>query len=204
MKEEKLWNENDAEYTFGDTTKAVTSYVEETPSQIQETFISTPWKSHQIQLVANSSIFWGTTRGEAKQYGNFIHKVLAEIITLKDVSFILSKYCQQGEITIQEKIEIEQRITAIITHPKLLDYFSEDVRVYNEKEIVFNDQIVIPDRLVVDNENRVTILDYKTGIAKEEHRFQLENYAQVLESLNYDVQKKILIYSNENVCVEEF
>jgi len=204
LKEEKLWNENDAEYTFGDTTKAVTSYVEETPSQIQETFISTPWKSHQIQLVANSSIFWGTTRGEAKQYGNFIHKVLAEIITLKDVSFILSKYCQQGEITIQEKIEIEQRITAIITHPKLLDYFSEDVRVYNEKEIVFNDQIVIPDRLVVDNENRVTILDYKTGIAKEEHRLQLENYAHVLESLNYDVQKKILIYSNENVCVEEF
>ena len=204
LKEEKLWNENDAEYTFGDTTKAVTSYVEETPSQIQETFISTPWKSHQIQLVANSSIFWGTTRGEAKQYGNFIHKVLAEIITLKDVSFVLNKYCQQGEITIQEKIEIEQRITAIITHPKLLDYFSEDVTVYNEKEIVFNDQIVIPDRLVVDNENRVTILDYKTGIAKEEHRFQLENYAHVLESLNYDVQKKILIYSNENVCVEEF
>ena len=204
LKEEKLWNENDAEYTFGDTTKAVTSYVEETPSQIQETFISTPWKSHQIQLVANSSIFWGTTRGEAKQYGNFIHKVLAEIITLKDVSFVLNKYCQQGEITIQEKIEIEQRITAIITHPKLLYYFSEDVRVYNEKEIVFNDQIVIPDRLVVDNENRVTILDYKTGIAKEEHRFQLENYAHVLESLNYNVQKKILIYSNENVSVEEF
>ena len=67
-----------------------------------------------------------------------------------------------------------------------------------------NHQIVIPDRLVIDQENKVTVLDYKTGIAKEEHRFQLEKYASVLESLKYTVQKKILVYSNESVFIEEF
>ena len=69
---------------------------------------------------------------------------------------------------------------------------------------MFNHQIVIPDRLVIDQENKLTILDYKTGIAKEEHRFQLEKYANVLESLQYTVHKKILIYSNETVFIEEF
>jgi ATP-dependent exoDNAse (exonuclease V) beta subunit len=58
--------------------------------------------------------------------------------------------------------------------------------------------------LVFDHENKVTIIDYKTGISKEEHRFQLENYARVLESLKYTVLKKVLVYSNETVSVEEF
>ena len=58
--------------------------------------------------------------------------------------------------------------------------------------------------MVVDQENKVTIIDYKTGIAKDEHRFQLEKYASVLESLKYIVQKKILVYSNETVFIEEF
>jgi RecB family exonuclease len=58
--------------------------------------------------------------------------------------------------------------------------------------------------LVIDQEDRATIIDYKTGVVKEEHRFQLEKYARVLESLKYTVQKKILVYSNEKVCIEEF
>ena len=204
LKENKLWVEIKDEYIFGDTTKKVMSYVEESSSQTQEVFVSTPWKNHQIKLLANSSIFWGTSRGEAKQYGTFIHKVLSEIITKDDVGFVLTKYHQQGEINIREKIEIEERILKIITHPELQKYYSDAVTVYNEREIVFNHQIVIPDRLVIDQEDRATIIDYKTGVAKEEHRFQLEKYARVLESLKYTIQKKILVYSNEKVCIEEF
>ena len=67
-----------------------------------------------------------------------------------------------------------------------------------------NNQIVIPDRLVFDKEKKVTIIDYKTGVSKKEHHFQLENYGSVLESLNYSVKKKVLIYSNEKISIEEF
>ena len=204
LKENNLWNETQTEYVFGDTTKEVMSYTKETLSEVQETFISTPWKNHQIKLLANSSVFWGSSRGEAKQYGTFIHKILAEIITKDDVRLVIDKYCEQGEINIQEKNKIEESILKIITHPELQQYYLEDVTIYNEREIIFDHQIVIPDRLVIDQENNVTIIDYKTGVAKEEHRFQLEKYANVLKSLQYTVQKKVLIYSNESVLVEEF
>ena len=204
LKDNNLWDENESEYVFGDITQKVMGYAEETPSQIQETFISTPWKNHQIKLLANSSTFWGSSRGEAKQYGTFIHKVLSEIITKDDIKSVLHKYVQQGDLTLQEKKEIEESILKIVTHPELQQYYSKDITVYNEREIVFNHQIVIPDRLVIDQENKLTILDYKTGSAKEEHRFQLEKYANVLESLQYTVHKKILIYSNETVFIEEF
>ena len=204
LKENNLWDEGKNEYIFGAVNKKVMTYAKEASCQIQETFISTPWKNHQIRLLANSSIFWGTTRGEAKEYGTFIHKILSEISTKDDVVKVLDKYYQQGELDLVEKDLIQQRILKIIMHPKLQKYFSEDVTIYNEREIVYDHQIVIPDRLVFDHENKVTIIDYKTGISKEAHRFQLENYARVLESLKYTVHKKVLVYSNETVSVEEF
>jgi len=203
LKENHSWSEDKNEYTFGSPSKVAT-YVQEISSQIQDTFISTPWKNHTITLVANSSILWDTKRGEAKDYGIFIHKILSEVITVKDLNTVLEKYIQQGEINAIEKRHLQKNILKIITHPKLQAYYLEDITVFNEREIVSNHQIIIPDRLVFDNTKRVTIIDYKTGVSKKEHHFQLEKYAEVLELLGYSVLKKVLIYSNETISVEEF
>ena len=56
-----------------------------------------------------------SSRGEAKQYGTVIHKILAEIITKDDVRLVIDKYCQQGEINIQEKNKIDNRF--VVTLP---------------------------------------------------------------------------------------
>ena len=204
LKDNQLWIDDKNEYTFGSSNRIKEHEEVEQFNQIQDTFISTPWKNHNITLLASSSKLWGTLRGEAKDYGTFIHKIMSEIITKDDVDKVLEKYAQQGELNLSEQDQLKQIILKIITHPKLQEYYSEDVTIYNEREIVHNNQIVIPDRLVFDKENNVTIIDYKTGIQKEEHHFQLDNYASVLESLNFSVKKKVLIYSNESISVEEF
>ena len=204
LKESKLWIEDKDEYIFGSTVKSTKINTPEASGKIQDTFISTPWNNHNITLLANSSSLWGTKRGDAKEYGTFIHKILSEVITKFDVSPVLEKHVLQGDIDTDKKNQLEQKIVEIITHPKLKEYYSEDVTIYNEREIVYNNQIIIPDRLVFDKQKRVTIIDYKTGVAKEEHYFQVENYARVLESLNYSIHKKILVYSNKSISVEEF
>ena len=99
---------------------------------------------------------------------------------------------------------MQERILKIVSHTKLKGYYSKDVVIYNEREILFKANTVIPDRLVFDNNNNVTIIDYKTGISKKEHHYQLENYASVLASLNYFVAKKVLVYINKTISVEEF
>lgn len=204
LKDNQLWSDDKNEYTFGASNRIKEHEEVEQFNQIQDTFISTPWKNHNITLLASSSKLWGTLRGEAKDYGTFIHKIMSEIITKDDVDKVLEKYAQQGELNLSEQDQLKQIILKIITHPKLQEYYSEDVTIYNEREILHNKHIVIPDRLVFDKENKVTIIDYKTGIQKEEHHFQLDNYASVLESLNFSVKKKVLIYSNESISVEKF
>ena len=99
---------------------------------------------------------------------------------------------------------MQGKILKIVCHAKLKRYYSKDVVICNEREILFEANTVIPDRLVFDKNNKVTIIDYKTGISKEEHHYQLENYASVLASLNYLVTKKVLVYINKTISVEEF
>ena len=50
-----------------------------------------------------------------------------------------------------------------------------------------------PDRLVF-NENKVTVIDYKTGVEKEEDQVQIKSYGALLEEMGYQVENKILIY----------
>ena len=204
LKKHHLWHQEKNEYSFGDHGKLQTTLETGLASKTQHRFISTPWKDHKITMLANSSTFWGTTRGEAKNYGNLIHKILSEVITKDDVHKVIEKYFQQGEISLEEKEQLQEKILKIVCHTKLKRYYSKDVVIYNEREILFKANTVIPDRLVFDKNNKVTIIDYKTGISKEEHHYQLENYASVLASLNYLVTKKVLVYINKTISIEEF
>ena len=204
LKKHHLWHQEKNEYSFGDHGKLQTTLETGLASKTQHRFISTPWKDHKITMLANSSTFWGTTRGEAKNYGNLIHKILSEVITKDDVHKVIEKYFQQGEISLEEKEQLQEKILKIVGHTKLKWYYSKDVVIYNEREILFKAKTVIPDRLVFDKNNKVTIIDYKTGISREEHHYQLENYASVLASLNYLVSKKVLVYINKTISIEEF
>ena len=203
LKENQQWDKDKNDYTFGSPKKIVNSE-QEMLSQIQETFISVPWKDHQISVLANSSKFWGSSRGKAKKYGIFIHKILSEIIINEDINEVIEKYFLLGEINTDEKKHLQKTLQKIISHPKLKKYYSEDITVFNEREIVYNHEIIIPDRLVFHKNKNVSIIDYKTGVSKKEHYLQIENYARILQSLDYSIQKKVLVYINETMTIEEF
>ena len=86
----------------------------------------------------------------------------------------------------------------------MVKYYSEDVIVYNEREIVDIDNLVIiPDRLVFIDEKEVVIIDYKTGSPSSEHHQQLLKYERVLKSMDFKVDKKLLIYINQEIDVVE-
>ncbi len=203
LKEQALWDVDQNEYTFG-SPELKSFSKKESISFNQERFISRSWKNQNIKLLANSSKLWGTQRGFAKDYGTFIHKILSEVFIKKDIEEVIGKYRQLGEISAIEESQLKKKVLNIISHPRLTKYYSENVKVLNEREIITNHHIVIPDRLVFDNYNKVVIIDYKTGVFKKEHYTQLENYENVLKSIGYKTNKKVLIYINESITVKEF
>ena len=114
-------------------------------------------------MLASASKLWNNEQGKAIEFGNLIHEMMAKIITKKDVETIVNKYEQEGIINKEQAKAICADINKIVNHVELQNYYSNNVTIYNEREIVdVDNQIMIPDRLVVENDV-VTIIDYKTG-----------------------------------------
>ncbi|APZ45270.1 DNA helicase UvrD [Polaribacter reichenbachii] len=203
LKEQNLWNDDDLEYSFGNDIRVSSIQKENSVSQIHEKFISTPWQEHNVVLLASSSKLWDTNQGEAIDFGNLFHEILSKIITKNDVEKVVNQYVQQGIIDDFESKSLKLKINEVVYHPEINKYFSEDVVTYNEREIVdVDNQIVIPDRLVFTND-LVSIIDYKTGNKSSEHKQQILKYEQVLKSMNFKVDKKLLIYINKEIDIVE-
>jgi CRISPR/Cas system-associated exonuclease Cas4 (RecB family) len=142
-------------------------------------------------------------QGKSINYGNLIHEILSKIKTKNDVNDVLNNYTFEGVITPDEKTSIVQIINQIVNHEYLKDYFNQNNEVFLEQEIITKDKkIIIPDRIVIIN-NKATIIDYKTGKAEPKYYNQINNYAQVLEQLNFKIDKKLLVYINKEIIVEE-
>uniref|UniRef100_A0AB33L455 DNA helicase n=1 Tax=Tenacibaculum sp. Pbs-1 TaxID=3238748 RepID=A0AB33L455_9FLAO len=198
------WNDEVLEYSFGN--KERVSILKEKASgvQIQECFISTPWKEHNIHMLASASKLWDTEQGKAIEFGNLVHEMMAEIKTKEDVEKVVYRYEQQGVLPREKSSEVIKNIQQIANHSELKEYFSEEVVVFNEREIVDIDgQIVIPDRLVFYSKDEVVIIDYKTGKPSKAYHQQLLRYGRVLQALNFKVLKKLLVYIDEEILVEE-
>jgi ATP-dependent exoDNAse (exonuclease V) beta subunit len=204
LKEQNLWQEDLLAYTFGNMGRIQKKEAATSLTEIHEKFISTPWQEHNIILLASASKLWNTAQGEAIDFGNLFHEILSKISTNNDVESIVAQYHQQGLINEVQLKSIKEAIYSVVNHSELKPYFSEEVTVFNEREIVdIDNQVVIPDRLVFNAQNEVTIIDYKTGNPSKEHHQQLLRYERVLKSMHFKVDKKLLVYMNAFIDVVE-
>jgi hypothetical protein len=199
--QQNLWKDDVLNYAFGSKSRVSIAEVKVSVSETHQQFISTSWQDHNVVLLASASKLWNTAQGEAIDYGNLFHEILSKIYTEKDVQKVMHLYHQQGYINDEQKNYMLLRIEELINHPELNKFYAEDVIIYNEREIVdVDNQIVIPDRLVF-VANKVAIIDYKTGAVSQDHKQQLLKYERVLQSMNFKVDEKLLVYINDNIDV---
>jgi len=146
--------------------------------------IATPSKSYQ-------------NRVEKVRIGIFTHEILAQINSEKDIEKTLQKYVLEGTITEDEKLNISERIYAIIKNEDYAKYFIDNQVVINEKDIMISEKgesaIYRPDRMI-DTGNGIIVIDFKTGDVKEKHQLQLDEYQRVLEKLGKTVLETRIVY----------
>ena len=176
-------NKQTAQKSTEFTTKAIhlTMDKDKYPDAIK---IATPTKSYQ-------------NRVEKVRMGIFTHEILARINTAKDVEKVLESYVLEGIITREENTEIKDRIFNIIHNENYATYFKENQTVINEKDLMISENgtssIYRPDRLI-ETENGMIIIDFKTGDPQKKHQLQLDEYQSVLEKLGKKVIQSQIIY----------
>jgi len=97
----------------------------------------------------------------------------------------------KGIIKQEDKHSIIEILKNVVEHEKLSKYFDQNKQVFAEREIITKDKnLIVPDRLIF-SQNKVSILDYKTGKPDKKHFQQINNYANVLKDLNYKIEIKV-------------
>jgi len=201
LKDKGVWEEGKLNYEFGSNKRLSKKDKDSIKTEFQNDFISTSWQDHQINIVANSSLLWDNERGDAINYGNLIHEMMARIISEKDIENTVIQFVNNGKLNNSMRKNIKNIILKIVNHDQLKTYFDTEKNIMTEREILTQDkQVLIPDRLIFEG-NKISILDYKTGKPDRKHRFQINNYALALEQMNFETSNKILVYIGDNIEV---
>lgn len=198
------WSDDNLIYDFGTKEKHPVKDDIDIPTQPLKPYVSIPKEKHHIKIVTNSGYLWDTNQEKAIEKGNLIHKLMASIKTINDIDDALDAFLVEHPIDEYQKQELHKTVLKIVNHPQLHNYYSNNDTVYNEHDIInTTGKILRPDRLNITPNNEVTIIDYKTGASQPKYKNQLLEYEHVLLSMHYKINKKLLVFINEDIKIEE-
>ena len=145
------------------------------------------------------NVIWRPDTQEV-EIGNLFHDAMQRIQFAEEVDAILNKMLIEGQI--EDKESLKSDIDKVVNHPKLKDLYSSRAQIKNETEILSSTtQARRPDRVVF-FEDKVYILDYKTGKKSKYHAKQLKDYASLLRQMGHHSIVLYLIYLHPFEVVE--
>ncbi|WP_394748253.1 UvrD-helicase domain-containing protein [Spongiimicrobium salis] len=202
LQEIHQWDSQQNHYTFGtlppfnDTSKSKTETQEIVPYAY--TYKDRP----SFTILTKSGSLWDTERESAITKGNLVHTAMGHITTEKDIPKALDLLQRNGDSSAKDIASLEQIIHQIIRHPKLAPYYKEGNIVYNERDIITENGLILrPDRVVL-QDKEATIMDYKTGKKDPRYHQQLATYADAVEKMGFQIANRILIYINDTITTE--
>ena len=193
------FNENKLEYEFGNAQKLseckeIENFTEIVPQ------LSSTLDPKNIKIAQRESLMWNTQQQKAIEYGTILHEILSFIKTKDDMDLAITKAIENGLIITSQKEEVEQTIREIIHHADLELFFSKEHEILNERTIIQKEgNMVKPDRMVLNKNNEIYLLDYKTGAHQPKYKQQLDNYQNAIEKMGFKVVKKSLVYIGDKI-----
>jgi ATP-dependent exoDNAse (exonuclease V) beta subunit len=193
---EGLWNENSSHYSFGVSTQTVAKVDSKPEKEIQKSifdeYISTSWaerisvRSRQMEIHED--------RTTASERGSRIHDIMEKIHHHDDIPKALNQLFITGLIDQEEMDYLKDKITSIISHPTISQWYTKNLSAKNECGMYDkNGRFYRADRVVFD-ENKVVVIDYKTGLPAPEHSQQINKYADIIGEMGNSTVMKFLVF----------
>jgi ATP-dependent exoDNAse (exonuclease V) beta subunit len=196
-----IYKEDVFEYQMGTSTKLSSEDKHEDRSKIIPN-VAEVLNPKNIKIAQREALMWGTHQQEAIEYGNVIHEILSFVNTKNDVDLAITKALENGLIQLGQKEAVYQTILEIVNLESLINHFAEGNRVLNEQTIIQKEgKIIKPDRMAITPDQKVYLLDYKTGVANSKYIEQLNDYQHAIEEIGYEVIEKVIVYIGAEVEV---
>jgi ATP-dependent exoDNAse (exonuclease V) beta subunit len=197
-----IYKEDVFEYQMGTSTKLSSVDKHEDRSKIIPN-VAEVLNPKNIKIAQREALMWGTHQQESIEYGNVIHEILSFVNTKNDVDLAITKALENGLIQLGQKEAVYQTILEIVNLESLINHFAEGNRVLNEQTIIQKEgKIIKPDRMAITPDQKVYLLDYKTGVANSKYIEQLNDYQHAIEEIGYEVIEKVIVYIGAEVEVQ--
>nr|WP_277612686.1 PD-(D/E)XK nuclease family protein [Eudoraea chungangensis] len=196
-----LWNSSQNTYIFGNFNGPKTN----NKVLLSQNFVPyslTNKDSNRFKIITKNATEWDTIQNDAIERGNLVHYALGLIHTKKDIDSAIHHLVKKKPLLKEDISDLRETLYKIVEHPLLKTYFSSNVTIKNESEIITENGLILrPDRIVIQN-NKVSVLDYKTGKKYTKYKEQLYQYADTLVQMGYEVENRILIYIGDKIITE--
>jgi hypothetical protein len=161
---------------------------------VKPVFVSKDWR-HRIRI-KNSKIFNIKFKDNYSiHWGDLIHEIMASINVKSDLDTVLTKFNIKPLYGLSTHKEISLQITRIMNHKLVEHLFKPNLKTFSETSILNLDGSTHrPDRVIVHDNHRASLIDYKTGKEKKSHYEQMDQYESILLDLGYKKIEKYLIY----------
>jgi ATP-dependent exoDNAse (exonuclease V) beta subunit len=132
-----------------------------------------------------------------REWGNLVHLVMSKISNEKQPEGILLEMFEDGLISSGQKAELAVMISSLLEQPGIARFFVQRYEARNEPEILTGEgHLYRPDRILF-NQDGVTVIDFKTGRHRDEHRAQVVKYTELLAEMKYRIEGAYLLYLNK-------
>ncbi|WBA43353.1 UvrD-helicase domain-containing protein [Hymenobacter canadensis] len=216
LKQQQLWAEEQVSFVVsqGSAAKADLKNDQPTTRNFALTNLETaPWEERLRLRRHATTVFDFDRQEQLGEWNRKLHYGLRRLLLAEDVERVGRQLAAEGFISTRERPALEQRLQQVVKHPELARYFSADVSVETEREILVGGvkrRDYKPDRVVFETlpgatgrgEVRVTLLDFKVPPPSPTHRLPLQQYAQLFRQLGYREVVCVLYYfGSEEVVV---
>ncbi len=200
LKEIGAWREDQNRYVFGKPGKTKSDKAQK--EVCQDLWLNRNTQTQLVTIATKASRLWDSPQQEAIEKGNLLHLLLAEIHLIEDVPTAVEKAITEGWLEPKLKTEVFEKLHKVVLHPLLKVYFDSKVKVLNEQSLISaNGELLRPDRIVINPDSKVVLIDYKTGRKKPEYQAQIARYAHTLTEMGFTVEKSLLVYLGDEVEV---
>lgn len=139
------------------------------------------------------------TQSSIKDEGTLLHEIMAGIAHANDLHSAVQLVTNRHGLDSASAARYEQMLAHFIADERVKPWFEDYERVYIEQPIYIpgvDDDIRRPDRVVVNADGSVDILDYKFGEAEHpsEHYAQVRRYMRLMRAMGHSAVRGYILY----------
>jgi ATP-dependent helicase/nuclease subunit A len=175
--------DGEEEYSFGSipSTKAIDSDAAATDSVIIPYNVTISEERLRLRLNAGGYMLRGEDGNARVSYGLLMHDILSRVENSSNIETALMYSFNRGEISAEQKIELETRLKKRFENPVVKEWFSEKYESWIEQDIILpGGEIRRPDRVVFFDDYAL-VIDFKFGIESRSHFNQVQEYMGVVQ-----------------------